>query len=782
MRKVVFLMAWIAALILIGADAVIFESGKSNYVVVKPDREVPGTEFAVKELQQFLTRGTGFNFAVVSEKDWNGKTPAIIVGPTRYTQEKGIESAKLQMEEWLIQAMPDGNLVITGGYPRGVLYAVYEFLEHFGGCRFPAVNVEYVPKLTKLTVPDRTRINGQPFFKLRDYTFGISTREYNLFFLRNRMNGRGGGPELGFAERAGNPRIHTFWRYSQDFPADKPEYFALNAEGKRLRATSGMGPGQVCMTHPEVRKLFAAKLRQFIREERAQIDRVGNGEPYPVIYDISANDNPNKCVCSNCLAQEKQYGAYSGVLLEFINSVADDIKADYPEIILQTMAYIFTEKPPVGIKAHPNVMMQIAYLGTEFSVGQRDTLRPLSHPNNAESRRLMEEWSKAAGRLSIWDYWVIYRERFVSPYTLITGQQNIFRTYAKCGVERIFIESELDDLEGRKRPEISSFLDLKHYLGAKLMLNPEADVPAVIDDFMRFYYGAAAGPMRQYLNYLEKRMEEEKRPLGRTPIASRSYLDAELFRTADRLLTEAERAVTGNRELEDRVLQERLPLDLTFLNMRDRLEIPEFNPEKIAARLETAEMKAIEKYSKPENWAGMKKTEKQRIELLRNPIPLPEELAGRKVYDFFWATMGKPNNVFADDPEACGGKAVKLSTHPKHPDSAVFHGQLMQFGIYDPAEKKNLIKKYIPLKEVPADEKFHLYHIGKTKLTEKCYLWAHWSWLIQQSEPQLVYSKLDPDAVYDVYVSVKLTGPAYVAGSREKNTLLLDRLIFAEAR
>ena len=36
-----------------------------------------------------------------------------------------------------------------------------------------------------------------------------------------------------------------------------------------------------------------------------------------------------------------KYGAYSGVVLEFTNAVADEIVKDYPEVLVQTAAYTF---------------------------------------------------------------------------------------------------------------------------------------------------------------------------------------------------------------------------------------------------------------------------------------------------------------------------------------------------------------------------------------------------------------------------------------------------------
>ena len=51
----------------------------------------------------------------------------------------------MKEEEWLVKAMPDGNLIITGGKLRGTLYGVYEFLE-YAGCRYFSVGEKYIKK------------------------------------------------------------------------------------------------------------------------------------------------------------------------------------------------------------------------------------------------------------------------------------------------------------------------------------------------------------------------------------------------------------------------------------------------------------------------------------------------------------------------------------------------------------------------------------------------------------------------------------------------------------
>ena len=77
------------------------------------------------------------------------------------------------------------------------------------------------------------------------------------------------------------------------------------------------------------------------------------------------------------MARARKYGAYSGVVLEFINAIAADIAGDYPDIRVRVGAYTFYLDVPQGITPSANVMVGLAQLGSEWIgvVPRRDTSR-----------------------------------------------------------------------------------------------------------------------------------------------------------------------------------------------------------------------------------------------------------------------------------------------------------------------------------------------------------------------------------------------------------------------
>ena len=168
----------------------------------------------------------------------------------------------LDDEEWVIRT-DNGSLVITGGRPRGTLYGVYEFLEG-QGIVWADETTEFVPSLAEIRFDKPVAIKDKPALRGRNvYTqLRMPSKASTMYYIRNKLNHYhtiteeyGGGFSMG---RPGN--CHTFHYYSK--PEWPDEWFALSANGKRIRSTSSSGPGQFCLTNPDLRKAMVERLKQ----------------------------------------------------------------------------------------------------------------------------------------------------------------------------------------------------------------------------------------------------------------------------------------------------------------------------------------------------------------------------------------------------------------------------------------------------------------------------------------------------------------------------------------
>ena len=99
-------------------------------------------------------------------------------------------------------------------------------------------------------------------------------------------------------------------------------------------------------------------------------------------------------------------------------------------------------------------------------------------------------------------------------------------------------------------------------------------------------------------------------------------------------------------------------------------------------------------------------------------------------------------------------------------------------GVHASDLKKPLCKFKLQENEIPQDEKYHLYHLGRASVTPRTLIWFHWTWLIQVNISSVYIA--DSDNEWDVYVSLKLTGEPYVKGSKSEAGVYCDRVILAK--
>ena len=550
------------------------KGGKTEYAIVQGANATAAEKFAAKELRDFLEKVTGAKFSTLLETDKQLSAQAIYVGWTNFAR-RNIDPSKLGQEDWIIKTEGD-NLILTGDRPRGTLYAVYEYLEQELGCRWLDEFTEIVPFRPELKLATMD-IKGRPLLWSRMlYTANtaIFAQELcDLFDVRNKDT-KSPSAQYGFGGILyGSPNsCHTFYEYSKDWQTDHPEYLAMNDKGERVKSTSGIGPGQICLTNPDVRQLMLEKLRKHIVADREKAAR--EGYPPPRIYSIEPNDNPLSCRCPECKAFSEKECSDSGPLVDFVNYLADGIRTEYPDVLIDTFAYMQTLIPPKTVKPKNNVIIRLAQLSAEWPLGQLskgeleqrpDYFRPMKSASNRPSYETLAKWSKISKHMSIWDYWIMYdfngADRFETPYVNISAISADIEVFFNNHAEIIFVECE--------KPEITSFFALKRWLGLKLMQNPRQSAEALVKTFMSGYYGSAAKKMSAYLAYLEKRISAvpDTKIMSTMLEQNRPYLDLNFFITSLKLLDEAEAMCGADKQTLLHVQRERLPVDTGLLGM-----------------------------------------------------------------------------------------------------------------------------------------------------------------------------------------------------------------------
>jgi hypothetical protein len=500
-----------------------------THAIVIPDEPTPQEGYAAKDLRYHLELVTGKTFDVVPESQLGKRTP-IIVGKCALLKDRGFPVVPADLGIEGLYVATKGPVLALVGNRRGVLYAVSTFLEDYVGCRWFTPDCSTWPTTGTIKVPKLNRTYIPPLeYRAGDYPVA-RPGEFALH-CRFTGNGRALSEEQG-GQKGVHGLAHTFAGLvpPEKYFKDHPEYFSL-VNGKRQS-----GYAQLCLTNPDVLKIVIEGVRRWIKEY-----------PTDTVFSVSQNDTANYCECDKCRAVAEEEGSQSGPMIRFVNAVADNIKDDYPNVAIETLAYQYTRKPPLHVRPRPNVIVCLCSIECCF-------IHPLAtDPFNKSFVDDIRGWSKICQRLWIWDYIINYAHSIMPFPNLYVLKPNI-NFFLQNGVTGIYEES----CYYTKGSELQ---ELRNYIIAKTLWDPSYDTDKAIDEFCAAYYGAAAPMVREYINTIQQSAQSLSDVHVRiySP-PSVGYLTPEVLAKSAELFDRAERAVRDDPVLLHRVEVARLPL------------------------------------------------------------------------------------------------------------------------------------------------------------------------------------------------------------------------------
>lgn len=454
--------------LVIGGEAVT----PATHAIVIPSEPTPQESLAARDLQVHLEKVTGKKIPLLTAGDAGGRR-WILVGKVWLTDSLGVtvDYDALGVEGIRIKSVGP-HLILTGNQ-RGVLYAVYTFLEDYVGCRWFTPDCSTWPTAGTIYVRDLDVTYIPPLeYRATDYP---NSRPAG-FAVRNKLNGNLVDATEEWGSRVSyRGFVHTFNALvpPEQYFDTHPEYFS-EVNGQRIRDYT-----QLCLTNPEVLRIATETVRRWIRES-----------PEATIISVSQNDWHNYCTCPECTELAELEGAQSGPLLHFVNAIADAIAEEHPGIIIDTLAYQYTRKPPLHVRPRPNVAVRLCTIECEFN-------RPLeTSPFNASFVEDIRGWNAICDRLHIWDY-VINYAHCVQPFPNLHVLQPNIRFFIANGVTGIYEEANYFSRGGE-------FAELRTYLMAKLLWNPDFDVERGLEEFLAAYYGPAAPRIRAYIDDIHR--------------------------------------------------------------------------------------------------------------------------------------------------------------------------------------------------------------------------------------------------------------------------------------
>ena len=433
--------------------------GRAEYVIFRAAQAAPAELYAVEELARWLkaTSGATFNVQV------GGKVPKkalVVMNDPHYDDEEYVHLRK------------DEQLYLLGGQYRGVLYAVYKFLQDEVGVRWWVPWATDVPKKPTLTVAGKSKREKPAFESRNPFWYPAFNADWAV---RNFSNAQDAHLDKRHGESvlySGPSFVHTFYPFvspKQHF-SQHPEWFS-EVEGKRT-----VDRAQLCTTNPELREFLVAQVRAQLKKQ-----------PEARILSISQNDWYKPCTCPTCKAIDDAEGSYSGTLLALVNFIAERLEKEFPQVAFDTLAYQYTRKAPKTLTPRPNVIVRLCSIECNFRAS-------LESPANKSFADDIRAWSQKSKRLYIWDYTTNFGHYCLPHPNWFTLGPNV-RFFHQHGVRGVFEQGAYQSNGGE-------MAEMRAWVLAQLLWNPYQNDKKLIAEFVEGYYGKAAAP--SILTYLDE--------------------------------------------------------------------------------------------------------------------------------------------------------------------------------------------------------------------------------------------------------------------------------------
>lgn len=395
-------------------------------------------QFAAKELAKYLGHITGIRT--------DGGFPIRL----QIDAAAGYDGLRIDVSE--------DALCLTGGNERGVIYAVYELLERYAGCRFFMPNLELLGD-GDVVIDEDYAYAPVLEFRQSDWQCGNNL----VWSVKNRINNRTIPFRTLFPKELGG--CHKY------------------ANGEFAHTMKGLtGKDVPCLSDPKNLTRALAKVRETLEKD-----------PAATILTISQNDGMDYCTCDTCRAIEKEEGSPMGAQMRFVNAIADEIGREYPDLIFDTLSYVYTRKPPKITKPRQNVCVRLCSF-------ECCSIHPLTDPTCPENKQFckdVEEWNQICNRIYIWDY-VTNFVYSIPPFPNFDSIRENMRFFADHGLKGIYPEGNY------YTPQSGEFGELRCYLLAKLMWNPYMDTTEYyrhMDEFLAAYYGDGWRCIRAFIDF-----------------------------------------------------------------------------------------------------------------------------------------------------------------------------------------------------------------------------------------------------------------------------------------
>ncbi len=520
---------------------IIVKNNVANYTIVTSQFADCAQLYAASQLQKYINKACNTFIPYYSDKLIK-RTNEILVGKKARDLFNDYDTSFLGEEGYAIKSV-NNDIAIFGHTSRGTIYGVFAFLEKFLGFRCFAKNVEQINSQNDLALGN-LNICDKPTFEYRE-TYSRNAWDID-FAVKNKLNSN-----LTPVPKEMGGRLKFFNCHHSFFDLVPPKYYKSSHPEYYSQSTICEG-GQLCLSNPEVFKIAREQLIQWIKDN-----------PDCNVFSVAQNDCSGYCECEQCKKANEYYGSPSGIIIEFVNRLAESLEKEYPNVLLHTFAYQWSTRAPKNIKVHKNVLVRLCNIECYRGMAFEDYAKladGVAKESAVAFLNNIEEWSKITDRLYVWDY-VVNFKNYLIPLLPINAMAKNIRTYNEKGVKGLLMQGNFsyggDICMG----------ELKNYLLAKLLWNPNQDEKAIVKEFIYGTYGLGAPYILEYVNLMEKAISGTDASIF--DFADASWINLTLISKSRQLFDKALKAET-NPEILARIEKEKLSVEyLEIVNIDD---------------------------------------------------------------------------------------------------------------------------------------------------------------------------------------------------------------------
>ena len=465
-------MSTIKTLMFQSSDGDLAVSAMQDWRIIMSDDATVSARYAAEEFQKWFNQATQLELPLETADT-----------TTNYDGHVSVKASDTLDDEEIEITVDKKQILLSGGVGRGVLYAVYQFLEELVGIRFLTADHTYVPDASELKIPCGRYTYNPPFsFRWSYYRENVDVPE---FAAKRKVNTVTDAENLGgkTPQQLINHSFHVLVPYGT-YGEEHPEYYAL-VDGKRDTNTHGGGP-QLCVTNPEVIEVAAETANQRLNEN-----------PNVVNISVSQADTDAYCRCDRCEELNETEDTPMGSQLTFVNAVAERIEKAHPNVKVGTLAYWYTRKPPKNIKPRDNVQIQLCSI-------ECCTLHAIDKPDCEQNQAFCadtNEWGKICNDIWIWNYNTNFRS-YDLPFPNLRSIGPNVRYFLRNNAKGVFMQANGNGLTGE-------FSDLRNYIISHLIWNPHLDDQDVLNEFVHLHYKSSAPVILNYITFLHDNVESK---------------------------------------------------------------------------------------------------------------------------------------------------------------------------------------------------------------------------------------------------------------------------------